>query len=382
MRRSNHAVVIGLTLLSAVQFGVSGCRSTPRGVTVDPCGGEVIVFVQPGASAVDRTFQREHLPQIRAIAEELGAALRVVDARHGAPAEVSLTPLIVYQNHRGRSIYQGRYSTVDRIRNFLRTARVAPQSDTPLVRRAVPVMRAGRARIAAPLKIASVDGHRPDGFDRAEFETQARGAIATGFKKFRATDRVELRRSDRMFYMDFYPWLSQSGELYLSLRLYSQFHCKKPIFSTDDAPLRGPWSQREQLFAQAAARLEAAVLSLTGDPDVGDAFDPIPASRPVISWEQLGLALPPPPEDGAAPAITGSSKPRTGLPPVTTRVAPRNAKRIEETMKTPISNVAHVLKRRGEIMTGRRFGGRQVGVDPGRWRCAASGRAGASATTA
>ena len=138
MNRANHAVAIGLI------FAVSGCRSTPRRVAVDPRGGVVIVFVQPGASAVDRTFQRDRLPEIRAIAEELGAALRVVDARRGAPAEVSLTPLIVYQNHRGRSIYQGRYSTAPRIRNLIRTARVAPQSDTPLVRRSIPVMDAER----------------------------------------------------------------------------------------------------------------------------------------------------------------------------------------------------------------------------------------------
>ena len=33
---------------------------------------------------------------------------------------------MVYQNHRGRSVYQGRTTTPERIRNFIRTSRFVP----------------------------------------------------------------------------------------------------------------------------------------------------------------------------------------------------------------------------------------------------------------
>lgn len=47
------------------------------------------------------------MPDLRKIAEDMGVGVHVADARKGAPMDVAITPLIVYQNHRGRSIYQG-----------------------------------------------------------------------------------------------------------------------------------------------------------------------------------------------------------------------------------------------------------------------------------
>jgi hypothetical protein len=81
---------------------------------------QLIIFTQPDGSAVESFFRENHLPQIRKIAQEMGVSVYEVDARKGSPAEVAITPLIVYQNHRGRSIYQGRTTTPTRIRNFIR----------------------------------------------------------------------------------------------------------------------------------------------------------------------------------------------------------------------------------------------------------------------
>jgi len=277
--------------------------------------GTLIVFVQPEASNVSRSFESTELPSIRNIAAALGVPVRVVDAHKGAPAEVGITPLLVFQNYRGRSIYQGRYTTVDRVKNFLRTSRVVPQGKDKLERTRVPVWRTGRAVVVAPLKVAAVTGTQPAGYVHDRFVKDAELAIVSGFAKFAPVDRVALGRSDRQFYMDFNPWVSPDGTLYLSLSLYSQFHCKKPIFFSPGEALSGPWSDRTALFAKAAGILEQAVADAIGSPKDGDGFDPVPASVPAVSWESLGLALPEAPSGTHEVVAGGPLPPAWRLPP-------------------------------------------------------------------
>jgi len=92
---------------------------------------QFIVFVQPDVSPAAQAFRQRHLPQIRKLAQTLGVDIQVVDARKGSPSTVGITPLMVYQNHHGRSIYQGRTTTPERIRNFIRTSRFVPQGKEP-----------------------------------------------------------------------------------------------------------------------------------------------------------------------------------------------------------------------------------------------------------
>ncbi|MBL0715945.1 MAG: hypothetical protein JJV98_19845 [Desulfosarcina sp.] len=124
------------------------CLILAAGVVLLTAGGAVfaadteyeqmIVFVQPDRSAVDDAFQSDRLPAIRKIADAMGVRVHIVPAGGGAPPEVALTPLIVYQNHRGRSIYQGRTTTSDRIRNFIRTSRFISQGAEPNRREQIP----------------------------------------------------------------------------------------------------------------------------------------------------------------------------------------------------------------------------------------------------
>ena len=113
---------------------------------------QLIVFVQSGKSPVDRQFQSTHLPEVRRLAEQMDVAVAVVEAGAGAPGEVAITPLLVYQNFRGRSIYQGRTTTLPRVRNFIRTSRFVPQGEESLQRKQIPVWEKGRTRTWAPIK--------------------------------------------------------------------------------------------------------------------------------------------------------------------------------------------------------------------------------------
>jgi len=261
---------------------------------------QLIVFVQSGKSPVDRHFQANHLPEIRRLTEQTNIEMSVLEAKDGAPAEVAITPLIIYQNFRGRSIYQGRSTTLYRVRNFIRTSRFVPQGGAPLQRQQIPVWHNGRTRTWAPIKISRVTGTPPPDYKHEIFLEEAHRALAKGFRKFRYQKSINLGRADRGFYMDFYPWQAEDGTLFLSLALYSQFHCKEPVFELKKQPLIGPWKDRKKMFRQAAAIMEREVIRQIQDPDGGDGFDPVSRSISKPTWTALGFPLPSAPEESRA----------------------------------------------------------------------------------
>lgn len=90
-------------------------------------GEMLIIVLQDTGNPVEDHFKQSLLPGIRTVASDLGVELDVLTGNAALPEEVGITPLVVYQNHRGRSIYQGRTTTLDRIKNFIRTSRRIPQ---------------------------------------------------------------------------------------------------------------------------------------------------------------------------------------------------------------------------------------------------------------
>ena len=153
-----------------------------------------------------------------------------------------------------------------------------------------------------------------------------------------------LGRADRGFYMDFYPWRAADGTLFLSLALYSQFHCKAPIFEKKKDPLTGPWEQRREMFRQAAALMEKQITVHITQPDNGDAFDAVAADVPVLSWEQAGYPLPP-----ARPrqALANDAATRLASDWILAASAPDAPPMIQFRFAAPLDNYA------GEVKTAR-----------------------------
>jgi polyisoprenoid-binding protein YceI len=306
-----------------------------------PGSGQLIVFVQPDSSAVNDRFRQHALPEIRKLAAAMGVSVHVVDAREGSPAEVALTPLIVYQNYRGRSVYQGRTTTPARIRNFMRTSRFVPQGTELNRRENIPVWARGRSRVWAPLKVAPVSGKKPAGYDHETFVKTALKNVAKGFKKFRMQKTVELNRADRGFYMDFNPWLSDDGTLFITVVVFSQFDCKAPVYSKK---ITGPWTKYKKLFRQAARAGEEAVARIAADPYSGDSFDPVQTTTPRKTWEQIGFSLPPAPESKTAQADPSAVVPQDW---VLTESGPDDPPMIQFRFPAPLDNYA------GEVKSGR-----------------------------
>lgn len=291
---------VSVVALVLFQTGVWAEEGSPPAETL-------VVFVQPEQSALAGRFAEGELPGIEQLAADAGVAFAVVDVAEagGAPEGVGLTPLIAYQNHRGRSIYQGRYTTLDRVKNFVRTSRFLPQGDEPLVREGLPVRDLGRAKIGTPIKVTPLAGLTPDGFDAEGFDEEMHEAIGSADERYAMHDRVELGRSDRLFYVDFYPYRSEDNQLYLSLALFSQFHCHEPVFTLMDGSLYGPWEERGAVFARGMRRMTAEIDRLLAESELGDGFDVVPSDADTVTWEALGLPLPPEPEGASAEDLAG-----------------------------------------------------------------------------
>jgi polyisoprenoid-binding protein YceI len=140
--------------------------------------------------------------------------------------------------------------------------------------------------------VAAVTGTRPQDYDNDAFIDEALKNITRGFEKFQLQKEAELGRAHRGFYMDFNPWRSQGGTLYLSVVLFSQFDCKEPVFTKK---IMAPWDQRAKLFREASAIMEKAIVRIAANPLSGDSFDAVKGDVPQKEWETIGFPLPPSP---------------------------------------------------------------------------------------
>ena len=265
----------------------------------------LVVFQQEGSLA-EYDFATKALPQIRELARSRGLVLDLRDARAGCPAEVHTTPLLVFQDGEGRSIYRGRPAELDRIAQFLRTVRAAPLANADVPHDDMAVWRRGRAVVIAPIKITSLTGVLPARFDEAAFAASARRAILSGFTRFRSERRVVAGPSDRAFYMDFHPYRDPGGRLYVSTAIYSGFNCVEPVFKGFAEPVTGAWADQAEVFARAGKMLEDRVAELGVSSEIGDAYDPVERAVPLTSWSALGLALPKAAPSAGATAATGA----------------------------------------------------------------------------
>ena len=328
--------------LTAISLGI--VIFLPQNAITDAESEQLIVFVQPEVSAVDDIFLERALPGIRKLADEMGVSVHVVDARKGAPAEVMLTPLIVYQNFRGRSVYQGRTTTPERIRNFMRTSRFVPQGKERNRRENIPVWSEGHSRVWAPLKVAPVSGKRPEDYNHDAFAAKALKSVARGFKKFRIQKVAELDRADRGFYMDFNPWISEDGTLIITVVVFSQFDCKAPVFSKK---IVGPWKNYQKLFSQASAAGEDAVEQIIANPASGDSFDSVRNNTPQKTWAQIGFPLPPAPKVKTGGMAVSAVVPKDW---VLTDSGPDDPPMIQFRFPAPLDNYAgEVISGRGEL---------------------------------
>lgn len=244
-------------------------------------------------SDFESTINAEDIAKIESLASTMQLEFIVKDAKNGLPKEVRSLPSLYFQNKKGRSKYYGRYTNISRLKNFIRISKMAHQKEESNIKEMVLVWKEGRTDVTAPLKITDLTGAIPSDFDQKEFKAMAKKAVAASMEKFQLLETHNNTKNTRSFYLNLYPYLSNSDELFLTAEIFSQYNCVKPIFSQLKSTVaQAKWSNKEAAFAQAAQLMEAEILRQISTSELGDAFVVVPTSVAVTDWDSLGLALP------------------------------------------------------------------------------------------
>ncbi len=260
----------------------------PPGPTPHTSGETLIVFTQEA----DEHFLETCLPRIRDYAQSKGIRLEEKSVAQGVPANITVTPALVFQNDQGRSLYSSRYAEFSTIENFIRNSRLMSQTNGEFERSQVLVWEQGRAKIVAPLKITAMSGKVPRNYSADDFERQVKMQLGQGLQKFQWKEHIALQRSDRQFYLDLHPFATKEGKLYLSMQIFSQFSCKESVYDNFDQALEGRLEDPTEVLQQAASTFEREVQRIIQGSELGDAFTAIPSGVPVQTWDELGLSLP------------------------------------------------------------------------------------------
>lgn len=248
---------------------------------------QLIIFYQ----SENQLFIKETLPKIKQYCTSKNIELVEKNAAEALPSELTSTPALVFQNSKGRSIYAARYSEFSTIENFIRTSRAFPQQQSLNLKKDVLTYQNGRMQVAAVVKITPLSGIVPSDFDAIVFDKKANKAINEAMQLFDCQKETYLKKTDRIYYLDFHPYIDNKGKLFLSYEMYSQFSCTVPVFSKIKMPLEGSLDNAETLFNQIGKTFEKEIVSQLKNATNGDAYEAISDKTPIATWEKLGLGI-------------------------------------------------------------------------------------------
>ena len=216
------------------------------------------------------------MPEILSFVEAEDIQLFEYDAQDGLPKDITSTPAIIYRNGKGESVYAGRYTSISTIKNFIRSARVIPQTASTLDKEDIPVYNSGRMQIATSIKITGpqyLNDSDSESSDHKNLLALAYEGIKKGMKDFKFEKLVQLKRTDRIFYLDFHPYFVNPDSLILSFELYSQFSCIDPIYTSIDQKIMG--TNISTAFTQAANILKKEIFQSLSASQIGDAYSAV-----------------------------------------------------------------------------------------------------------
>lgn len=252
----------------------------------------LIIFLQ---TQKDQHFIQSTLPKLVDFATERGIEVIQRDASQGLPQVITSTPAVIFQNHRGRNIYAARYTSFSTLQNFIRTSRRISFEEKDNCKTDLATFQSGRSQVGASLKLTALTGEVTSDYDAKIFEEKAKQAILQGLTSFQKRATTCLRKTDRLFYIDFHPYRDSQGKLYLSGAIFSQFNCIIPIWSNFDRPQETSYEDFESAFSLLANQMEEIILRQLLEAKNGDAISFVETSVPIKEWATLDLDLPPAP---------------------------------------------------------------------------------------
>lgn len=125
----------------------------------------------------------------------------------------------------------------------------------------------GGVGVAVEIKVTDLGGELPPGHDPDAFAHWAVALIRTGFEVLAPVEAAAVKSDDRLYFLDFHPYRSPDGGLFVSTALYTEFDCVTPAYRRYDGPCSGSWEELAAVFALAARDLEDEVLSRLESPE-------------------------------------------------------------------------------------------------------------------
>lgn len=253
---------------------------------------QVIVFIQKSKESV---FTISELLKLETYAQTMKVPVKIIDIeRSGAPDDVKYTPFIIYQNYLGRKIYKGRYTTFRRLKSFINTVQFMPSDAGEYTVSNALVWKKGRSEFFAQSKITPLTGDIPVDFDPAFFMAEAWEGVKKGMKEFEFFTHKNFLLSNEIFYLNYYPYASSDGKLYVGYELYSHYDCVTPIYKAD-IPVKTSIYGTRKAFYLASQSLKTEMMKLWQSSELGDAVSYIDDEIKTVTWEQMGFKIPPPP---------------------------------------------------------------------------------------
>lgn len=245
---------------------------------------ELLIFVQPEQQS---EFTKNNLKTLTTLLKEQGIQVQQLDvSKVGAPKEVGFTPFIVYRNHLGRKVYKGRYTTHQRLLNFIRTVRRLPEAAINYQEKEVFVREYDRAALLLKPKITAPTG-KTEGLDLAKINQQALQGLEKSLENWTYNTSYAVTDGDELFYMNFYPYIAEDGKVYVSAELYAHYDCHTPIYQQYKTPAVG--QSVETAFAQAGKDLLAEINRQLVESEAGDAMHFLSQKTKQTPWDKLPL---------------------------------------------------------------------------------------------
>lgn len=248
---------------------------------------KLLIFISDTThSYADREFVKSYLPSLReyAMTDEVEVVIR--PAAQGVLPSTTCTPAIYFYTGRELKYYNGRYKELNRIQNFIRSSRSIPLSEATDTISHCYTLRDGKMHYTMPIKVSPVTG-------KGKNLGMVRGSLDRLFQKDFSGASYQSQATHpyfgRKYYFDFHPYVN-GKYVYISVEVYSEFHCKEPIYSSP-SPLVAKADEVVNLVLSAKRAALHAMFQNIDHGQYGDAHQVIPTDHPSLSLESLDIQV-------------------------------------------------------------------------------------------
>jgi hypothetical protein len=272
---------IGITLRPMILISIIFCQLA--------FSNELVIFL--GASDLgSNDLKDNYSSKIIDIAKKQKVQLKIITVDTKLPESVKFLPSLYFQNHKGRSLYLGRYTNTEKLEKFIQTKKLIPtKNQTSNIENSI-TLEKNNFKMFVRLKITDLAGALPTDFDQVKFKREAKSYILSSFNDLKANNNSIQETGDRTIYFDIYPWRGPGNTLAVKIAIYSQFDCHSPIYSSSKA-LTGQFENMEQVLSSITKDFEVKLKELLEFSKNGDAIN-FNLSQERVSWKKFGLPLP------------------------------------------------------------------------------------------